>query len=550
MAQANKGVSGLINRFFGFNIGNDETKAVEKETLQEIVPQEQYDGAASLTGGGMFGTYLDLEGTARTESALILRYRQMSLNPECEKAIDQILHEVILDTNRQDDIVDIAFNDVFQDPEGGHLSKIPVKVKNSIRVEFNYLMRLLDFKFSAYEIFRRWYVDGRLYYHVLIDTAAPEEGIKEVRFVDPLKMKKVREINHTRTPEDAQKDLANGKLPQPNVTEYFVYSPSGFINKQGVNPYQKSHQGNSNQYIKISPDSIVYVPSGLMDESRTQVLGYMHKAIRPLNLLRLMEDAMIIYRISRAPERRVFYVDVGSMPRQRGQQYMNQLINQYRNKLVYDASTGEIKDDRRYQTMLEDYWLPRQEGSKGTEVTTLPGGQNLGQIEDIEFLQTKLYESLNVPLSRLQPEQSTFSFGRPSEITRDEVMFKKFIDRLRLKFSKLFYELLKRQLILKNIIAESEWDRIREEIFFEFKSDVHYEELKEAELIQSRFQNLQVVEPYIGKYISHDYVRKVILRQTDQQISDLNNEIEIENKEKQYEGDTPDAGGGGGFGGF
>lgn len=445
-------------KLFGYKIGKDDS---EKETLKSFVPPSEDDGAVSVVGGGIYGTYVDLEGQIRNDADLIRKYREMANQPECDTAIDDVVNEAIV-CEDNDYPVQIILDKLNQ----------PENIKNKIKEEFTHVMKLLDFNNQAYDIFRRWYVDGRLYYHMIIDEKSPRTGLKEIRYIDPRKIRKVREM-----PKNKQV-LATGEQVIPKPVEYYVFSEKGFAK-------------DANQGLKISGDSICYVHSGVSDKDGKVIVSHLHKAIKPLNQLRMLEDATVIYRISRAPERRVFYIDVGNLPKMKAEQYLREIMQKYKNKLVYDATTGEIRDDRRFQTMLEDFWLPRREGGKGTEITTLPPGQNLGEIEDVVYFQKKLYKSLNVPISRLESD-SAFSLGKASEITRDELKFGKFVNRLRLRFSHLFDKLLETQLLLKGVCTRAEWKQLKEQIYYDFVSDAHFTEMKEAELIRERLSLIHI----------------------------------------------------------
>jgi hypothetical protein len=491
-------------RLFGYKIGKEEEEAKEKENVQSFVAPPNDDGSVAVVGGGVYGIYTDLEGVIRNDAQLIQRYRDMALQPECDAAIEDIINETLVFTEG-DYPVQIILDKLEQ----------PESIKKKIREEYEHIMKLLDFNNQGYDIFRRWYVDGKLYYHMMIDVKQPKQGIKEVRYIDPRKIRKVRE-NKKSKPILNQMGQNQVNAPQkPN--EYFIYSEKGFNN-------------DANQGVKIASDAICYVHSGLTDKDGKVIVSHLHKAIKTLNQLRMLEDATVIYRISRAPERRIFYIDVGNLPKMKAEQYLREIMQKYKNKLVYDAQTGEIRDDRRFQTMLEDFWLPRREGGKGTEITTLQGGSNLGEIEDVLYFQKKLYQSLNVPVSRLQSDNG-FSLGRASEITRDELKFSKFIARLRLRFSHLFDKLLETQLLLKGICTKSEWQQMKEEISYDFISDVHFTELKEAEIMKERLALLGDIDGYVGKYFSESWVRKHVLRQTEDDIEQIDKEIEEEKAE-------------------
>jgi len=481
---------------FGFQIGKKPTpEDILKEKTFALPANE--DGAVTIQTGAYYGTYVDLDGVVRNEIELITRYRDMSIQPELETAIDEIVNEAIVmdDTGSS---VEINSDDLKQS----------AGIKRKIDEEFEYLLKLLDFGNMGHEIFRRWYIDGRLFYHIIIDETNPAKGIQEIRYIDPRRIRKIREIQK-------QKDPQTGIEIIKNQTEYYLYNDRGMMG------------AHSNLGSKIAIDSVVNVNSGLMDAKRSMVLSYLHKAIKPLNQVRMMEDATVIYRLSRAPERRIFYVDVGNMPTIKAEQYLRDIMVKYRNKLVYDSSTGEIKDDRKHLSMLEDFWLPRREGSKGTEISTLPGGQNLGQMDDVKYFEQKLYKALGVPMSRLEQNQG-FSLGRTTEITRDELKFTKFIQRLRSKFSSLFDDLLRVQLSLKKVCTVEEWNEFKEEIWYDYKKDNNFNELKEAELLTNRLTLLVAADPFVGKYYSKEYVQKNVLHLTEDEIKDIDKQIKKE----------------------
>ena len=503
-------------QLFGFEIvrKKEAEEKAQPDRLVTFAPEIKDDGAVVVAEGGVFGTYLDLEGSARTESDLVAKYREMSLQPEVESAIDDIVNEFVsYDSDYK--LVDINLDDL----EFGN------KVKDKIREEFKNIVQLLDFNNSGYEIVRRWYIDGRLYYHAIIDVQNPREGIQEIRYIDPRKIRKIREIKRVR--RNSQASTAGQQVHTTETKqEYYMYSERGFSGgtRAGVSTtsYQPAAAGSTG--IRIATDSIIHVTSGLMDASNQMVLSYLHKAIKPLNQLRTLEDATVIYRISRAPERRIFYIDVGNLPKIKAEQYLRDMMVRHKNRLVYDATTGDIRDDRKFMTMLEDFWLPRREGGKGTEITTLPGGQNLGEIEDVLYFQKKMYKSLGVPVSRLESEGG-FNLGRAAEITRDELKFGKFIDRMRLRFANLFKEALKKQLILKGVISEEESNDIFSNIRFDFMRDGYFTELKEAEILTNRLGLAQQMEPYIGKYYSHQYMRTKVLHQSEEEIEQIDKEL-------------------------
>ena len=491
----------MSSKLFGFSIEDNEPQS---KGVVSPVPQNNEDGVDHYLTSGFFGSYVDIEGVFRTEFDLIKRYREMALHPEADSAIEDIVNEaVVSDTN--DTPVEIELSNL--NASDG--------IKKKIRQEFKYILGLLDFDKKAHEIYRNWYIDGRLYYHKVIDIKNPQEGIQELRYIDAMKMRYVRQ---QKKKESDKLRLANMNSDNPleyefpEIEEYFIYNP------KAVYPTgSPSAMTGGNKGIKMAKDSITYCTSGLVDRNKGTVLSYLHKAIKSLNQLRMIEDSLVIYRLSRAPERRIFYIDVGNLPKVKAEQYLRDVMTRYRNKLVYDASTGEIRDDKKFMSMLEDFWLPRREGGRGTEISTLPGGQNLGEITDIEYFKKKLYRSLNVPPSRMDGEGG-FNLGRSSEILRDELKFTKFVGRLRKRFSGMFNDMLKTQLLLKNIITPEDWEMMSEHIQYDFLYDNHFSELKDSELLNERLNSLQAAEPYIGKYYSQDYVRRQILRQTDEEI--------------------------------
>ena len=498
-------------RLFGFNLGKKEVTQVEKpEQSSFVMPQAAVeDGAITVQSGAYYGTYVDLEGSVRNELELITRYREMSLHAECEAAIDEIITESITIDTDDGEIVDINMDKLKQ----------PESIKKKIREEFQNVKRMLNFSNLGDEIYRRWYIDGRLNYHIIVNEKQPKQGIQELRFIDPRKIRKVREIQKAKDPRTGAELITS-------ITEYYVYNDRG-MTTQGYTA--NATAGASG--IRIAPDSIININSGLMDAKNTMVLGYLHKAIKPLNQLRMTEDAIVIYRLSRAPERRVFYIDVGNLPKLKAEQYLRDIMVKYRNKLVYDANTGEIKDERKHLSMLEDFWLPRREGGKGTEITTLPAGQNLGELQDVQYFQRKLYQSLNVPVGRLDTQPGGMvGLGRVTEVTRDEVKFAKFVNRLRNKFCQLFDGALKVQLSLKGICTTEEWDEFKESIWYDFKKDNNFAEMREAELLRERLNLVATVDPYIGKYFSLEWVRKNVLQQSDDEIEEMQKQIEEEQK--------------------
>lgn len=483
-------------QLFGFEISRKKQQEQDEKNKTFALPQND-DGAVTIQSGAYYGTYVDLDGVVRNEIELITRYREMAMQPELETAIDEIVNEAIVNDDSENG-VEIDTDELKQADS----------IKKKIREEFEYVLKLLDFGNMGHEIFRRWYIDGRLFYHIIIDDKSPQKGIQELRYIDPRRIRKIREIQKA-------KDTATGMEIIKRMNEYYLYNERGMIG------------AHSNLGTKIAIDSVVNVNSGLMDSKRAMVLSYLHKAIKPLNQLRMVEDATVIYRLSRAPERRVFYIDVGNMPTIKAEQYLRDIMVKYRNKLVYDSSTGEIKDDRKHLSMLEDFWLPRREGGKGTEITTLPGGMNLGELEDVKYFEKKLYKALGVPISRLEQQQG-FSLGRSTEITRDELKFTKFVNRLRNKFSTIFDELLRVQLVLKKICTEDEWKEFKENIWYDFKKDNNFTELKEAELLQNRLAVLQLVDPYVGRYYSMEWVRRNVLMMDDEEIEEMMQQIEEE----------------------
>jgi len=482
---------------FGFSI----TRAKKPTDPQQAFTTTQVDdGTQTIAAGGYFGQYLDMEGTAKSEADLIRRYREVALHPECDMAIEDIVNEAIV-ANELRDAVRVNVTDL---PYGKD-------VRRKIEDEFKEVLRLLNFNTRGHDIFRRWYVDGRIYYHKIIDRESPVKGITELKYIDPRKVKKIREIRKKR-PDGP---VPHGLTVVDEFVEYFLYNEKGVVGST------------SGMGLKIAPDTIAFCPSGMIDQNKNMVLSYLHKAIKPVNQLRMIEDATVIYRIARAPERRIFKIDVGNLPKVKAEQYLRDVMARYRNKLVYDAQTGEIRDDRNYMSMLEDFWLPSREGGRGTDITTLPGGQNLGEIADIEYFRSKLYRSLNVPVSRLETS-SGFNIGRASEITRDELKFTKFVQRLRKKFTELFNDILRTQLILKGIINEDDWYTMRDTIQYDFLQDGHFAELKQTEMLRERLALANEMRDYIGKFYSVQYVRKNVLKQNDREIEDMDIQIKKE----------------------
>ena len=489
--------------FFGFEI----KRKSEEPIRPSFVPNTDEDGTGVITTGGHFGAYLDLDGDkAKNEVDLILKYRDIASQPECDAAIEDIINESIVGDNDEAPV-----NLILDQLE------ISDKIKESVKNEFETILRLLNFNAYAHDIFRKWYVDGRLPYHIIIDDKSPKNGIKELRYIDPTKLRKVKEIEEEQDPKTGAKIIKKQE-------EYFLF--------------QDTKMNSAGQGLKIHPDAICYATSGMLDPQRKRILSYLHKAIKPVNQLRMMEDSLVIYRISRAPERRIFYIDVGNLPKGKAEEYLKGIMSQYRNKLVYDAKTGDIKDDRKHMSMLEDFFLPRREGGRGTEISTLPGGENLGQIDDIIYFQKKLYKSLNVPVNRLEQEQQ-FTLGRSTEITRDEIKFKKFIDRLRKRFSETFNQLLRTQLILKGIITANDWNEWKSYIAYDYIEDNYFSELKESEMMRERFEMLGTVDEYAGKYVSIEWIAKNVLKMDEDSIKEMEDQIKAE-KESGAQGDDDD----------
>jgi hypothetical protein len=495
-------------KLFGFTLGKKDVVQVQpSEQPSFALPTEAMDdGAVTITQNAYYGTYVDLEGSVRNEIELITRYREMANHPELEMAIDDIVNEAIThdETGRT---VDIVLDNLKQ----------PDTIKKKISDEFETVLKMLNFGNLSDDLFKRWYIDGRIFYHVVVDESKPKEGIQELRYIDPRKIRKVREIKKDR-------DSKTNAMIVKSIAEYYVYNDKGQTTQ--------TYTSNVNAGIRIAPESIINVNSGLMDAKNTFVISYLHKAIKPLNQLRMIEDAVVIYRISRAPERRIFYIDVGNLPKGKAEQYLRDIMAKYRNKMVYDASTGELRDDRKHMSMLEDFWLPRREGGKGTEITTLPAGQNLGELEDVKYFRSKLLQALNVPASRMEPQQGgMIGIGRTSEVTRDEVKFTKFIVRLRNKFSQIFDNALKIQLVLKGICTLEEWDEFKEDIYYNYKKDNNFTELRDAELLRERLGLLQTVDPYIGRYYSMAWVQKNVLQMDEEEMKKMRKEIAKEEEE-------------------
>jgi hypothetical protein len=496
-------------KLFGFSIEDTNPKS---PSVISPVPPNNEDGVDNYIASGFYGQYIDIEGVYRSEHDLIKRYREMALHPECDGAIEDVVNEAIV-------------SDLYDSPVEIELSNLNAseKLKKIIRDEFRYIKEIMDFDRKSHEIFRNWYIDGRLYYLKVIDTKRPEEGIKELRYIDPMKMRFIRqEKKMNKKDYITVTKMDDAKIVSPEIEEFFSYTPTPNY-PTGMFSGSASQKGT----VRIAKDSITYVTSGLVDRNKGTVLSYMHKAIKALNQLRMIEDSLVIYRLSRAPERRIFYIDVGNLPKVKAEQYLKEVMSRYRNKLVYDANTGEVRDDRKFMSMLEDFWLPRREGGRGTEITTLPGGQNLGELSDIEYFQKKLYRALGVPESRIASDGG-FNLGRSSEILRDELKFAKFVGRLRKRFANMFNDMLRTQLILKNIVTPEDWEQMSDHIQYDFLYDNQFAELKESELINNRLTTLATIEPYIGKYYSTEYVRKKILRQTDSEIIEIDEQIEEE----------------------
>ena len=501
-------------KLFGFKIEKDDENA---KSVVSPVPQNQEDSSDYYVSSGFYGQYVDIDGVFKSEFELIKRYREMALHPEVDSAIEDIINEAIV-SDQNDSPVEID------------LENLPAsaKLKELIREEFKKVKEVLNFDKKCHEILRNWYIDGRIYYHKVIDIEKPEEGLKEVRYIDPLKIKLVRKLKTDPTLRGAIKQInANNPadVETPDIEEYYQYDPSATQSKNALGAIGQTPFATKQRPVRIAPDAITFCHSGLVDRNKQTILSYLHKSIKALNQLRMIEDSLVIYRLSRAPERRIFYIDVGNLPKLKAEQYLKEVMNRYRNKLVYDASTGEIRDDRKHMSMLEDFWLPRREGGRGTEITTLPGGQNLGELSDIEYFQKKLYRSLGVPESRIAGSGDGFNLGRSSEILRDEIKFTKFVGRMRKRFSQLFNDMLKTQLILKNIVTPEDWETLSDHIQYDFVYDNHFAELKETELINERLGVVAAVDPYIGKYFSLEYVRRHILKQKDEEIDEINKQM-------------------------
>lgn len=485
-----------ILKLFGFELKRQEKAEKEKEKLKSIVAPTDDDGAGYVTASGShYGQYIDMEGSqAKDNQQLIMKYRGVAQHPEVDAAVEDIVNESIVGSE-----MDISCEINLDKVEA------PDNIKNMMTEEFNKVYGMLKFTDLGHDIFRSFYVDGRIYHHLVVDESRIKEGIQEIRTIDAAKIRKVKEVKH-------EKDPITGAKVVKEVKEFYIFQ----------------EKAGTNQGVRLSPDSVSYVSSGLLDPSKKQVVSYLHKSLKPINQLRMMEDSLVIYRLARAPERRIFYIDVGNMPRNKSEAYMQGIMSRYRNKIVYDSSTGQLKDDRKHMSMLEDFWLPRREGGRGTEISTLPGGENLGQIDDILYFQKRLYRSLNVPVNRLEQE-AQFTLGRSTEISRDEVKFQKFIDRLRRRFSMLFIGILKKQLILKGIITESDWEEWKNAITVDFQRDNHFTELKNAELLQNRLQTLDQVSQYVGEYFSREWAMKNVMMMSDEDIEEMKKQVEGEN---------------------
>ena len=503
-------------KLFGFKLpsaGDDKSK----KNVVSPVPSNDEDKSDFYISSGFYGQYVDIEGVYKNEQDLVRRYREMCLHPECDSAIEDIVNEAIV-------------SDLNDSPVDIELSNLPGsdKLKEIIRDEFKYIKQLMNFDKKSHEIFRTWYIDGRVYYHKVIDLKKPEDGLQEIRYIDPLKIRLIRK--QEKLGPNYQSPMYSDQLNQtkmfeaPKLEEYYVYSPNATTKNSGN--VMLPNRGDQKS-VQIAKDAITYVTSGLVDRNKQTVLSYLHKAIKGLNQLRMVEDSLVIYRLSRAPERRIFYIDVGNLPKIKAEQYLRDVMNRYRNKLVYNADTGEIRDDRKYMAMLEDFWLPRREGGRGTEITTLPGGQNLGELNDIEYFQTKLYKALNVPSSRLD-SSGGFNLGRSSEILRDELKFTRFVGRLRKRFSGIFLDMLKTQLILKNVVTPDDWDHLEEHIQFDYLYDNHFSDLKENELLQEQLGVLAAMEPYMGRYFSAQWARQKVLKQTEDEMKEMDEQIDKE----------------------
>ena len=502
-----------MGQLFGFQIN----RKTEKKGQSPVPPLA--DEPVSIAAGGYFGTYVDTDATARNEYELIRRYRDMALHPEVDSAVDEIVNEFVVSDNN-DSCVDINLENL----------DVGAGVKRKVRDEFDYIKRLMNFDNRAHEIVRSWYIDGRIFYHKVVDLDNPKQGITELRYVDAMKMRKVRQKlgkMGTNMDPNISRAIKGSALEHEwgNYIDYYLYNPRGYLRGGAMGPV--GDMANS-QGIKMAVDSIAFCSSGLQDLNKRMHLSFMHKAIKSLNQLRMIEDALVIYRLSRAPERRIFYIDVGNLPKVKAEQYLRDVMARYRNKLVYDASTGEIRDDKKHMSMLEDFWLPRREGGRGTEITTLPAGQNLGELKDVEYFKKKLYNSLNLPPSRLTDDNKGFNLGKTTEVLRDELKFTKFIGRLRKRFGELFHDILKTQLILKGVISPEDWDEMKEHIQYDFLFDNHFNELKEKELMTQRIQLATQMDVFVGKYYSIEYIRKHILEQSEKEYKEIDKQMQKE----------------------
>ena len=501
-----------MSQLFGFQIQRKEGKKG-----QSPVPPNAEESIA-VAAGGYYGTYVDTDNQARNEYEMIRRYRDMALHPECDSAVDEVVNEFVV-SDAHDTPVEINLDNL----DAG------MGIKKKIRDEFEYLKRLLNFDNRAHEIVRSWYIDGRLYYHKVIDLENPKKGITELRYIDPMKIKKVRQkLDQKKNLDSLQRQAIKGtalEYEYGTFVDYYLYNPKGFYKGGVLGPVGDM---SLSQGVKMAIDSITFCPSGLQDLNKRMTLGFLHKAIKSLNQLRMIEDSLVIYRLSRAPERRIFYIDVGNLPKVKAEQYLRDVMSRYRNKLVYDANTGEMRDDKKHMSMLEDFWLPRREGGRGTEITTLPGGQNLGELKDVEYFKKKLYNSLNLPPSRLTDDNKGFNLGKTTEVLRDELKFTKFIGRLRKRFSEMFQDMLKTQLILKGVIAPEDWEDMKEHIQYDFLFDNHFNELKNIEMFNQRIATVTQMDPFVGKYFSVAHVRREVLGQTNRDMRELDKEMQQE----------------------
>ena len=503
--EAGSGSEGLS--LFGFQISRKKKKEDEKKRPSIVPARDDEGGSYTTASGSHYGQYLNLDGNdSKDNYQLVMKYRGNAMHPEVDAAIEDIINESVSSSGLQQNL-DLNLDGV----------KVPDRIKKLIKEEFDQIYGMLNFKELGHDIFRRWYVDGRLYHHLVVDEDNPKDGIKEIRPIDSAKMRKVKKVKY-------KKDPITGAKIVDNTEEFFVF---------------QEKPGQSTSGVKMTNDSVSYVTSGLLSEDRKKIVSHLHKALKPINQLRMMEDALVIYRLSRAPERRIFYIDVGNLPRGKSEQYMKDIMAKYRNKLVYDAQTGEIRDDRKHQSMLEDFWLPRREGGRGTEITTLPGGENLGQIDDIIYFQKRMYRSLNVPISRLEPDAAAGILGRATEINRDELNFQKFIDRLRTRFSHLFYGILKKQLILKGLITEEDWEEWKNDITVDYVKDNHFAELRDAEIFQNRLQTLDQAANYVGEYYSKEWVMKNVLMLSDEEIEEMKKQMDDEENSGEIDNDEP-----------